>query len=392
MPQILVVSGYWPTKGNPISGIFVVQQVTALANLGYKVTVLLSKAIGRPLEPFLTVRELGLPEHQIELVCVGVFRLPEVLSSSVPALAINTSLSGFIYSNKIKGLTRRLGPFSGCILHGTRYAFLSLPRWRKHLSTTVVSVVHGVDPFLERISEKPGGASILKSGAMASKSVVLVGSPLKPYVIKLGVPLEKQVVIANGTDIPSLGGSKDFKDKATPKVRLISVSNLVRLKGIDCNIKALSIMAKRNPELDFEYLVIGDGPERENLERLSKELGLENRVNFMGRIGYNETMDEVFASDIFTLPSWGEAFGIVYLEAMARAKPVIGCYENGAEDIFEHGKQGFLINPKDVDGLAASLEVLISDENLRNKMGVEGRRLAENYTWENNARNILSLL
>lgn len=392
MSNILVVSSYWPTKSNTISGIFVVQQVSALANLGCKVTVLLSITAGRASEPFLSAHELGLPKDKVKLEFVKIIRLPEFMSASVTALKVSARLSGFCYSVKIKKLAVSIGPFCGCIVHGTRYAFLGLPRWRKYISNKVVSVVHGVDPLFEKIYKKRGCNYILQNGAEASDYVVLVGRPLKPYVTKLGVPIEKQKIIANGADIPDLDKLGSCSLKKSSSVKVISVSNLIRLKGIDHNLEALSMLCERRPDLNFEYLVVGDGPERKNLEILSAELGIESRVSFVGRIEHKLTMEKIEEADIFSLPSWGEAFGIVYLEAMARNKPVIGCYDNGAEDIFEHGKQGYLIEPMAVKALADFMEILIANDDIRNKMGQEGRLLAESYTWESNARKFLDLL
>ena len=98
--------------------------------------------------------------------------------------------------------------------------------------------------------------------------------------------------------------------------RILSVSNLIRIKGVDDNLRALGSLYKRNPSIAWEYRIVGDGPCKQELEALSRSLGIAERVLFLGRIGYEETMAEIDACDIFSLPSWGEAFGIVYLEAM----------------------------------------------------------------------------
>jgi teichuronic acid biosynthesis glycosyltransferase TuaC len=98
------------------------------------------------------------------------------------------------------------------------------------------------------------------------------------------------------------------------------------------------------------------------------------------------------ACDIFTLPSWNEGFGIVYLEAMACGKPVIGCQGEGIEDFVEHGRTGLLAKPKDVDSLFEALEFLISRPHEAEAMGVQARKLVfENYTWAKNAEKIIKL-
>ncbi len=226
----------------------------------------------------------------------------------------------------------------------------------------------------------------------SSEAIALVGSPLRKHASSLGVPESKQIVVSNGTDLPSGAGAPSHEADSRTKVRIVSVSNLIELKGIDHNLIALAELSGRSPDLEFEYVIVGDGPEKDKLISLSEELNLSGQVHFLGRLPYLDTMEEISRGDFFSLPSWGEAFGIVYLEAMARGKPVIGCYENGAEDIFEHGKQGFLINPKDTNALSDYLERLIEDPSLRLTMGAAAYMRAQDFTWETNAQKMLELL
>lgn len=388
------MSGFWPTQDNSITGVFVVQQVAALARLGVKVTVLLMKTIGRPASPFLTVDELNLPTDKVAVELSVTARLPERLSETLLSLRLNAWLSGLFYSRAIKKLVESGGPFAGCIVHGSRYANMSLPIWRGHAMGKVLGVLHGVDPLLARAIQRSGKRALYAGFAEGSDAIVLVGSPLRKHASVLGVPESKQVVVNNGTDLPSEGSFPHPSHEADSrtKVRIVSVSNLIELKGIDHNLIALADLASRRPDLEFEYVIVGDGPEKNKLINLSEELNLSGQVHFLGRLPYPDTMEEISKSDLFSLPSWGEAFGIVYLEAMARGKPVVGCFENGAEDIFEHGKHGFLINPKDIHGLSEYLEQLISGSHLRVSMGTAGQMRAQDFTWENNARKMMELL
>jgi len=103
-------------------------------------------------------------------------------------------------------------------------------------------------------------------------------------------------------------------------------------------------------------------------------------------------MQAIADADIFALPSWGEAFGIVYLEAMARMRPVIGCLDNGAADIISDGVDGLLIPPHDEVALAQALGCLLSDPEQCRTMGTAGRQTAEQFTWHVNAAKMLELL
>ena len=121
-------------------------------------------------------------------------------------------------------------------------------------------------------------------------------------------------------------------------------------------------------------------------------LGLSRRVTFLGRLSYEETMQEIAQADIFSMPSWAEAFGIVYLEAMARGRPAIGCVNNGAADIITDNEDGLLIGPRDVGALEAAIAHLLESPELCRRLGIAGRRTAERFSSDENARRMLALL
>ena len=389
--HLLVISGFWPTEGNSISGIFVVQQVAAFARAGARVNVIVPRTIGRGSAALSSARALGLNESEIRLVEVPVLRLPEQLSSLPGAIQLNTMLWGLMLGRAIRRLSRTHF-FDGCVVHGARYGGLSLPFWRKEIRGNAAIVVHGVDPLMVVPGNQRRARSLFCRAGEVSDAVVLVGQPLKAHAEFLGFPANKLQVVPNGTDLPSVcEGSAKRRARAQVR-RVVSVSNLVPLKGVDDNLRALAAIAKQRPDLQWEYRVVGDGPYRGELEKLAVQLGIAPRVEFLGRVAYDETMQQIAQCDVFSLPSWGEAFGIVYLEAMARMRPVIGCFDNGAEDIFTDGVEGRLVPPKDVPALAAALTQLLDDPALCAEMGEAGRATAETMSWDANAKQMLGLL
>ena len=104
---------------------------------------------------------------------------------------------------------------------------------------------------------------------------------------------------------------------------ILSVSYLITRKAIDFNLRAIAQLKYKYPNL--KYLIIGDGPEKNHLKSLSKNLGINQMVEFLGQLSNKKVMEYMAETDIFSLPSWDEAFGVVYIEAMAQGKPVIGC-------------------------------------------------------------------
>jgi glycosyltransferase involved in cell wall biosynthesis len=347
----------------------------------------------RPSSPLCSLAELGLDADRVTLIAAPLLRLPEKLSSLPGALWLNTKIAGVMLDRVIKKQVMRMsGTFAGCVVHGGRYMGLALPLWRRHVDGGTSLVLHGVDPFLTNVSNERRARRLFNAAGSRCDAVVLVGRPLHAHAVAIGLPEDKLHVIANGTDLPDLAAVSDSQRTLEERRRIVSVSSLIALKGIDDNLRALADIARRRPKLDWEYRVIGDGDERQQLESLARQLGIAGRVHFLGRMPYRETLREIADADIFSLPSWGEAFGIVYLEAMARKRPAIGCLENGAADIITHGHDGLLVPPRNVAELARALESLIENPDLSRQLGQQARTTAEGYSWDHNARHMLERL
>lgn len=387
--MLLVLSGFWPSTSNKITGIFVVQQVAAMVRAGFAVTVVLPKAMGKWSPKPLMPQELGLAGNAVELVEVPYLRLPEGLTSLPGALALNVWLAKRFIGHGVRRLLRSRSCHLA-IVHGQRYCGFSLPGWSK-LVPVCITVMHGFDPFLVNHSDRREVHRATRDMSEASECVVLVGSSLRAHARAIGVPEERVRVVLNGAVLPDVSEVSSRQRPLTDRRRFLSVSNLVHWKGIDLNLRALAALKTRRPDLDWEYRVVGDGPMGPSLRELAESVGISDRVLFLGRLDYAATMDEMAACDVFSLPSWGEAFGIVYLEAMARMRPVVGCFRNGAEDIIDDGVDGCLVPPGDVEALSRTLERLLGSPELCIQIGVSARRKAEQFSWDANVRELLSL-
>jgi phosphatidylinositol alpha-1,6-mannosyltransferase len=146
-------------------------------------------------------------------------------------------------------------------------------------------------------------------------------------------------------------------------------------KGVDTVIRAMPRLANSFPTL--HYVVVGDGDARPSLEKLAADCGVGDRVIFT-RVRATESLRSCYeAADVFVMPSRQEGFGIVFLEAMAAGKPVVGGACGGAPEVVSDGETGFLVNYGDVAALEQRLETLLADDALRRRMGDAGRRKAE---------------
>jgi glycosyltransferase involved in cell wall biosynthesis len=171
---------------------------------------------------------------------------------------------------------------------------------------------------------------------------------------------------------------------------ILSASRLDKTKGIDLNLKAVAALKDRYPNI--RYLIIGDGEERAALERLVKDLNLKNKVEFLGWLPHEKVMEYMSICNIFSLPSHLETLGLVYLEAMAHGKAVIGCQGQGVDGIIIDGETGLLIKPRDEKGLLYAMDYLLSNVEKTAEIGKKARKLVlENYTWEKNARKHMKI-
>jgi glycosyltransferase involved in cell wall biosynthesis len=140
------------------------------------------------------------------------------------------------------------------------------------------------------------------------------------------------------------------------------------------------------------FVIAGDGDDRSRLEELAEERGLADRVIFKGAVSDEELIDLYKGCDVFLMPSRQEGFGIVFLEAMAFKKPVIGGNHGGTPEVVLHKETGFLVEHGDVDDLARRIATLLDDPELCQRMGEAGRRrVEENYTFESLRRSLIGL-
>jgi colanic acid/amylovoran biosynthesis glycosyltransferase len=154
--------------------------------------------------------------------------------------------------------------------------------------------------------------------------------------------------------------------------RLLTVSRLVPSKGQDDLLKAVAILTQRGHRVTLR--IGGNGPERENLERLTRELAISEQVTFLGSLAEDQYLAEMRAADVFVLASHGEPMGVVYMEGMATEAAVVGTAAGGVGEIITNGADGLLVPPKNPQALADGIETLINDPALRERLGKAGRR------------------
>jgi len=187
-------------------------------------------------------------------------------------------------------------------------------------------------------------------------------------------------VVPNGIDLSEFSAPPVPKTAGTP-LKIISISRLVPVKRIADALLALAKL--RDQAIEFNYVAIGEGPERTALEELTGRLGLTDRVTFLGVMSHEEVVKELSTSDILLHPSELESFGIAVAEAMAARVAVIAARSPGPMEIVDQGVTGFLYEPGDVEALADHLYRLATDPPLRKRFGELGHaRVLERFSWD----------
>lgn len=173
------------------------------------------------------------------------------------------------------------------------------------------------------------------------------------------------------------------------EVQISTVASLIKRKNIDVIINSIA-----NVNHKIHLTIIGDGPERKRLEKLTQKLNISDKVTFLGCIAREKVISKLKESDIFILLSRNETFGISYLEAMATGNIVIAKKEDGIDGIIQNNKNGFLIN-SEVGELKSCIENIIkmSDEEIeiiRQKSLDTVKRLTIKESAENYINNIVN--
>lgn len=172
------------------------------------------------------------------------------------------------------------------------------------------------------------------------------------------------------------------------KLVVFFIGRLERRKGIDSILAALPTLMDKYPNLEVRLAgdntiydeVIGDTYQHKLLMD-NKGAGWLKRVHFLGKISDEQKEQEFADCDVFVSPSLYESFGIIFIEAMRYAKPVIGCKVGGMQEVIADNETGLLCQPNDADSFCECLDKLLADESLRKKMGKSGqKRLIEMFS------------
>ena len=172
------------------------------------------------------------------------------------------------------------------------------------------------------------------------------------------------------------------------KKYIIGIGRLVKAKGFEYFIEALSLLS----DMPVEGLIIGDGPERENLLNLAEELKVKDRIHFLGRKIGEEKFQYLDSADIYVSSSVQETFGIVLQEAMQVGLPIVATRNEGPASFIKEGVNGLLVELRDPKELSEKIRVLISDTKLQREMSEKNKSDINNFDFKKISEQYINLL
>lgn len=208
--------------------------------------------------------------------------------------------------------------------------------------------------------------------------IIVINELTKNHLEKLGVSSDKIVIIPPGIDCQKF--YFEPKKGQSTNINLLATGYLLNRKAFDLTIRAVAEVIKTHPNIHLK--MVGDGPQREQLEELTRDLNIQSHVSFVGFVP-NDQLGPIYKeADIYLCMSRSEGFSTVCLEAMASGMAIVSSRVGGFEDAINDGDNGYLVEQEDWRGMADRIKSLVEDRRLIKKFSSEARRTAvSNYDW-----------
>ncbi len=372
--HVLTLTAFYPSRKDERGG-FVAEPLTEFAALGLDSSVIAVK-----------------PLHKSRVLASA--SAPAASWVRYPVLPGNRGLSssGQALFLRLRGMVRRLHREHRIdILHA--HAPLPCGEAARLLSEDLgipfVVTVHGLDAyFREQVAGSAGErCAKLCAGVYGKASrVICISEHVRQRVLAGSAELNNTEVVGNGVD-PRLFSPAE---RTTNEQLIASVGSLIAIKGHDVTLRAVAALKSEFPDLRCH--IVGEGPELRRLQDLARELGVSDRVEFLGRQTRREVAKLLRESMMFVLPSRFEGLGCVYLEAMATGLPTVACQGQGIAEVIRSGENGFLVNENDWRGLAEVLRDLLKTPQVRREVGAAAQRtVVEGFTLADQAHRLKAI-
>jgi N-acetyl-alpha-D-glucosaminyl L-malate synthase BshA len=227
--------------------------------------------------------------------------------------------------------------------------------------------------------------------------LIAVSNNCLNHALSVGAPIEKMQVIYNGANVSRFFPSNEGIDEIRAKYNipldaklLLTVRSLTFRKGLDVFIRCIPKILEDEPKT--VALIVGDGPERENLKTLAKELGVWDKIIFSGHVPNAQLPSYENSCDLFVIPSREEGFGVAAAEAMACGKPIVGTTAGGLNETIDHNRTGLLVEPDNPKQLAEAIKRILNNDELATQLGDNAReKVLTDFNWDHIAQRTIEV-
>ncbi len=248
---------------------------------------------------------------------------------------------------------------------------------KKAKNIPIITTLHGTDITL--VGSDPSYKHVVEFSINKSDGVTAVSDYLRNETYRLFELNNDIKVIPNFIDLERFKkrDKSHFKTAISPddgKV-VVHVSNFRKVKRIDDVVTVFGKILEHG--VTAKLLMVGDGPERQLAEQQCRDMGICDRVRFLGK---QEAVEDVLSiADLFLMPSASETFGLAALEAMSSSVPVVSTNIGGLPEVNIHGETGFLCDLGDVDSMAKYAVKILTDDELHSQLAKNARKQAETF-------------
>ena len=376
--KVAVVAEFYPRAHDPVLGVWAHRQAMAAQAAGAEVEVLVLHRLVPPARSLKAgaraamseMRVLARQPRRTELDGIPITYVPFVS----PGRASTYGTWGTWAAPSLRLTLARLGRrFPYDLIHAHNAVPPADAVRRTGPNVPLITSVHGGDVF-HTAQVRPDWAKVVR-GALDASALVLANSS--------GIASACRELTTSPVEVVFLGADVPAREPRPPKDPvLITVAHLVNRKRHADVIRAMWVLRNRWPTM--RYLIVGDGPERGVLERLAADLEMADRIEFRGQLEHDDAMAALDEASLAVMPSIDEAYGVAYVEAMARGVPTIGALgEPGPLDLADLHSGIQLAAPGDVEHLSRVIDRLLANPGERQRLAHLGRRvIARECSWE----------
>ena len=350
--HILILPSGYPTKEEPLRSIFFKEQAIALKDSGHKVGVIYSET-----RRITNINYENLKENHFQVTYTEEDGVDTVRLHGWNILMMRNFLGVNLWVKQTISLYKKYVSKYGkpdiIHVHCGLYGGLAAKYIKDIYSVPYVITEHSSLVLNNILNDY--NKNILKIAYDNANYLISVGEKLKSSMMEY---TKNKIIV-----IPNIVNTDEFKvcNNEREKFRFLSVAYLKKNKRIDLVIESFSRLKKKYDNI--ELYIGGAGPEEEYLKDIIYKYNIDKDVKLLGEVSREDLPDCMGNADCFVLPSMFETFGVVYIEALASGKPIIGTFNGGAEDIIT-SNNGLIVKTNDIDDLGNAMIYIMNNIDL----------------------------